>query len=69
MIQALVFYLFATVTVLSAVMVVTSRNPVWKERHELSNFKWKEGMTLTFKVFDHDEGAHEEDDYIGRVSW
>jgi NADH-quinone oxidoreductase subunit J len=27
-IQALVFYLFATVTVLSAVMVVTSRNPV-----------------------------------------
>ncbi len=28
MIQALVFYLFATVTVLSAVMVVTSRNPV-----------------------------------------
>ena len=28
MIQALVFYLFATVTVLSAVLVVTSRNPV-----------------------------------------
>ena len=28
MIQALVFYLFAIVTVLSAVMVVTSRNPV-----------------------------------------
>jgi len=27
-IQALVFYLFATVTVLSAVLVVTSRNPV-----------------------------------------
>jgi hypothetical protein len=48
--------------------VVSSRNPSWKERHELSNFKWKEGLTLTFNVFDHDEGVHDTDDFIGKVS-
>jgi len=45
--------------------VVTSLNPEWRERHELDNFKYKEGCVLAFSIYDHDKD--DMDDFIGKV--